>query len=86
MPVMDPTETKPAPRADFVREHFGVLIVFSAFCLLLAVYIMELHWSGNDAVTLWLQNKMSDLLSALLMGLTAAGGKVAFDKLTGGGK
>lgn len=67
-----------APTADrrqpsFVRDHFAVLIVFAVFVLLLSVYIMEVHWSGNDSIIAWLQNKMSDLIAAMLMGLTGAG-------------
>jgi hypothetical protein len=58
---------------SFVRDHFAVLIVFAVFVLLLGVYIMEIHWSGNDAIIGWLQNKMSDLIAAMLMGLTGAG-------------
>jgi hypothetical protein len=74
---MDPS---PAPASEtppvsnsFIRDHFAVLIVFAMFCLLLGVYIIEVHVTGNDAILTWLQNKMSDLISAMLMGLTGVG-------------
>lgn len=87
-----PTDPTPDPntpitdrrRPSFLREYFAVIIVFSAFVLLLSVYMIEIHWSGDSTVTTWLQNKMSDLLSAMLMGLTgaAAGAKL----INGAGK
>jgi hypothetical protein len=59
-------------KPGFIRDHFATLVIFAVFCLLLSVYLIELHWSGNDTVTSWLQNKMSDLIAAMLMGLTGA--------------
>ena len=59
-----------APQSTFLSDHFAVLLVFAVFVLMLLVYVMEIHWSGNDTVTTWLQNKISDLIAALLMGLT----------------
>ncbi len=70
--------TPPVPPPDVVqqisliRQQFPVLIVFAVFVLLLGVYIMEIHWSGDNVITTWLQNKMSDLIAAMLMGLTSA--------------
>lgn len=69
-----PTVTVPDRRQpSFVRDHFAILIVFAVFVLLLVVYVMEIHWTGNDAVMIWLQSKMSDLIAALLTLLTSAG-------------
>lgn len=62
-------------RPSFVREHFAVVVVVFVFCLLFTAYLLEIHWTGNDAVITWLQNKMSDLISAILMGVT--GGAIA---------
>lgn len=72
MPEVPAVDAPAELKQSFVDKHFAVLIVFLVFMLLLAVYLVELHWTANDSVTLWLQNKMSDLLSAMLMGLTGA--------------
>jgi hypothetical protein len=73
-PPVPPATTQPDRRhPSFIRDHFAVLVVFACFCLMLGVYVMEVHTTGNDAILLWLQNKMSDLISAMLMGLTGAG-------------
>ena len=75
----DSEATPPAPpeasQSTFLRDHFAVLLVFMVFCLMLGAYLVEIHWTANDAVITWLQNKMSDLISAMLMGLT--GGAIA---------
>lgn len=67
-----PTPATPDRRQpSFLRDHFAILIVFFVFVLLLVVYVIEIHWTGNDAVMTWLQNKMSDLIAALLTLLTS---------------
>ena len=76
--AQQPAAPTPPPQADrrqpsFIRDHFATIVVFAVFTLMLAVYVMEIHWSGNDTVVTWLQNKLSDLIAALLMGLTSAG-------------
>jgi hypothetical protein len=65
--------------SGFIRDHFAVVVVVFIFCLLFTAYLIEIHWTGNDAVITWLQNKMSDLISAVLMGVTggAAAAKLA---------
>jgi hypothetical protein len=75
-----PDTPAPAPMSSgFIRDHFAVVVVVFIFCLLFTAYLIEIHWTGNDAVITWLQNKMSDLISAVLMGVTggAAAAKLA---------
>lgn len=83
-PSVPPATAQPDRRQpSFIRDHFAVLIVFAVFCLLLIVYVEEVHTTGNDAILMWLQNKMSDLIAAMLMGLTGAGIKTV---VNGNGK
>jgi len=77
--VTPPAPPPDAAQSSFVRDHFATLIVFTMFSLILVVYVLEIHWSSNDLVIAWLQNKMDQLIAAILMGLTgfAAGYSVA---------
>lgn len=54
---------------DFLQNHFSVLLVTCILIVMLLVLVIETHTTGNDAIITWLEERIGDALSAILMGL-----------------
>lgn len=72
--------------ANFIRDHFSVLVVFLVFMILGSLYFYELHWGRTLVSVDWLESKMSDVIAAILMGVSAQKVQSAVKNGNGNGK